>query len=1233
MSTLLWISFATSSGTAGNIYYVKPSINGSRCPNHQYQCHTLMYYISNPTHFFTSKTQLLFLPGEHVLRSNATVQISNIVNFSMAGTGDTLHFHGYSEPASKILCQGQTGFRFHNVTSLQLQKLTFTQCEQASVGSELHGALVLSSITSLTISDIMVRNSRGYGLHARKLQGYSFITDSTFLLNKGTSEYHGGNAYFVYENCTSNEKAWLNIESSQFLNGYNHPKLGSFASGIVFKVTCANVSIHLSNVTTRRNVARDGGNLAVTFPNTVDSFVLLINNTWIEAGSSFNGGGMSVNTLEKAEHRKTSVTDTPIVNQNQSISLQIENTMFTANIANAVGAGVYLGIHQSLQVYPRVGEVSFKNCTFHNNTITWSPRWVGVAVHIRNFVVPEFILHSTPQFHTNFVDCTFSSNSVIQHSSANDVSECSVFITNNNPSTCIGNSIFLNNSCTAVTAINSNLIFWGSTTIKGNSGYNGGGMALYQSLVNLGPHTIIMLANNHAAHMGGGMYVDDRTLTHTRQPCFFQLDPTIAESPWLIETVQIRMENNVAEYAGSDLFGGSVDNCYLVQKVFAINSSFIFSKVFCFVPTHDLSYISSTPHGVCLCSESNMPNCDSTSLNKEVFPGEMFEVSAVVTGQRNGTVPGNVFTKFSKHTMGHPSLGLLQGAQKIHSMQCSLLHFEVFSNNSNETLILTAQQATPVKYSSPQLNIVLKSCPLGFALSDSPPYHCKCAPLLVRHHINCYINNQTIQRPAGSWIGSLEQRNISVSGSIWFKDSCPFDYCKPYAINVSENNQDEQCNFNRTGILCGACPEGLSVVLGSSKCHPCSNLYLLLLIPFALGGLLLVIFLIVCNLTVSEGTINGLVFYANLVKLHQTIIFQGKYIPVLTDTLMVFIAWLNLDLGIKTCFYDGMDTYVNTWLQFAFLSYVWSIIGLIILFSRKYIWVTRLVGRNAVKVVATLLLISYSKLQLTAINVIQYVRLYSLDGEIKYVWIYDGNVRYLSGKHIPLFIIAVVLAVLSMAYAFVLVFIQCLQKRSNMRILFWVEKLKPVFDAYTGPCRDNQRFWPGLLLVIRTFLFIINAINAQIITLEIYKVMLTSGVSIFILIVACVSPKGIYKKWSLNILEFSFFFNLCLLSLGVATVRSHELQKAIQAFIYISVGISFLTFIGIILYHTHKQVASSQKWRMFLTWLAKKKSSQRVLEPVNQCEEDVSDPGDEQESCQQLPPVLRFDQLREPLLT
>ena len=60
--------------------------------------------------------------------------------------------------------------------------------------------------------------------------------------------------------------------------------------------------------------------------------------------------------------------------------------------------------------------------------------------------------------------------------------------------------------------------------------------------------------------------------------------------------------------------------------------------------------------------------------------------------------------------------------------------------------------------------------------------------------------------------------------------------------------------------------------------------------------------------------------------------------------------------------------------------------------------------------------------QITANNilhVIQFVRLYS--SESVYVWIYDGNMQHLFGKHIPLFITAVVLLVLLLAYAFVLV--------------------------------------------------------------------------------------------------------------------------------------------------------------------------------------------------------------------
>ena len=64
-------------------------------------------------------------------------------------------------------------------------------------------------------------------------------------------------------------------------------------------------------------------------------------------------------------------------------------------------------------------------------------------------------------------------------------------------------------------------------------------------------------------------------------------------------------------------------------------------------------------------------------------------------------------------------------------------------------------------------------------------------------------------------------------------------------------------------------------------------------------------------------------------------------------------------------------------------------------------------------------------------------------------------------------------------------------------------------------------------------------------------------------------------------------------------------------------------FIGILFYYTYKQMVDFRKWNEFLAWLAEKKTSQTVIEPVDQ--------GDSDE--EELPPVVLFNQYREPLLS
>ncbi len=220
-------------------------------------------------------------------------------------------------------------------------------------------------------------------------------------------------------------------------------------------------------------------------------------------------------------------------------------------------------------------------------------------------------------------------------------------------------------------------------------------------------------------------------------------------------------------------------------------------------------------------------------------------------------------------------------------------------------------------------------------------------------------------------------------------------------MSFTSNSTDLQCAHRRSGILCGACKSGLSLNLGSSQCSTCSNVFLLLFLPFAIAGFLLVIFLFTCQVTVAAGTTSGLIFYANVVAVNRSVFFPSGE----TNILTVFIAWLNVDLGIETCFIDGMDAYTRTWLEFVFPLYIWLLVGIISLTNYYSMTVARIIGpTNPVSVLATLFLLSYTKLLRTIIATFSFTTLdYPNDRSVT-VWVYDGNIGYIEGRHIPLFL-------------------------------------------------------------------------------------------------------------------------------------------------------------------------------------------------------------------------------------
>ena len=596
----------------------------------------------------------------------------------------------------------------------------------------------------------------------------------------------------------------------------------------------------------------------------------------------------------------------------------------------------------------------------------------------------------------------------------------------------------------------------------------------------------------------------------------------------------------------SSLYWTTTDDCILGKSIHPLQNFSNLQNM-----ESDPSAISSDPIRICHCLAGyHMPNCSSAFPPISAYSGEAFTLRLAVVGIMNGIVPGTIYAKFPPSS-APAELGDLQDTQHNKHANCIDVTYTVYSSSSSAHFYLTATGRYP-----PFLNISvdLKPCPIGFTLYNGA---CKCDNVLRRENIPCFINNQSILRPANTWIGFYAHLDNSSETGVVFSEHCPHGYCLPRDVYLSADDPDIQCADNRTGVLCGQCMKNYSLTLGGQKCSECSNMYLLLLFPLAASGLVLVAVLFVLNLTVAEGSINGLIFYANVISMSQ---YSGT-----SSQLYTFIAWLNLDLGIDTCFYDGMDAYAETWLQFAFPLYLWLIIAATIVACNIFPKLTEGGTQNTVKVLSTLLLLSYIKLQRILLTIFSFTTLRYPSGAVHYVWLYDANVHFLKGKHVYLFIAGVlVLGLLVLPYTLGLALFQCLQACSGRRVCGWVNKLKPVFDAYAVPYKDRYRMWTGLLLVTQTLLIILFSLNDIITGSPDFNHFVTLITSLALL---WFSTRGIYRKWPCDILEAFFYAQLGVFGGGMlyASVSS----GSVSAVADFSFATTLLVFLVVVSYHAY----------------------------------------------------------------
>ena len=786
----------------------------------------------------------------------------------------------------------------------------------------------------------------------------------------------------------------------------------------------------------------------------------------------------------------------------------------------------------------------------------------------------------------------------------------------------LSNTVFESNSASnggalyALTSYNYKIDTNNITLINNRATDSGGALYLSYSFINTG--NIFQVINNTATNYGGGIvlresalevcdihkeqeeasltvFLNNRVTSSNGKGGAIFLLPEIDCNPiidWCPITLAgcnktrkyLQFGNNHASN-GSILYGGQLDRCVIGQGY--NGPSYYGNEV---IPNiikfeNDSNYnnqsyaITSEAYILCFC-EKSLPKCAERKMDYIKYSGQTIQVFVVGLDQMFMPVPTVINNKYTNELAD-----LDKGEDKYYLKGCEKMTLHVYTSPELNFTTLKIEKTgicTNSYESLLHINTHIKPCPLGFQQKED---RCGCDNRLRNYSFisSCDIDQQSIITKGTGWL-SYDKTHLRIH------DYCPLNFCTQNN-NISIDQPDNQCTDFHSGVLCGSCVENFSIALGSWRCIRCSHTerynFIWLLVLMAIAGIVLFFFISLFKLTVSRGMLNGLLLYANVISVSGLLNLPGCSIhPILS----VFISWLNLDLGIETCFFSGMDAYLKTWLQFAFPLYIWVLVGVIIILCHYSQTAMKWLGRGNIDVLATFFLLSYTKILKTiitglSVTEIKIARADNVSDKLvpHKVWTYDGNVDYLTGKHLFLFLASLFfLVVVFIPYTLLLTFGQYLLSMRARKGLRWIVKsvvFISIMDTYHAPYKKRYRFWSGLTLLIRFALFTLFITNtSNILVTNMFVVVLITSLLLIARLLFRVS--SIYHNSGIDKLELFFLFNLEFLSLAILYLHGVGANITIICkFTTVSITFSFVAFIGILVYLTFLRSTNTKAYK------------------------------------------------------
>ena len=1154
--------------------------------------------------------------GTHILDNNLTI----------ANTVEQTAIHGASTGQPSIIeCEENVGIRFSESSDkVFLSNIIFSHCvSHRMVYDDVEDDLIdiqaalYFEWAAYTLNNVGVKNTNGYGLYAEMCTG-QIISNCNFSNNTNHMKFNlpGFGTVFVNMSETSISDA---KDTGVFITYSRN-------SNCNFSVICCQFFRNRNG-----HLYAGHDSLQVT---DVTNFIVIKNSSFTTTEYEFgvtigiNVGGIIQNSIFTSSTLKVYM----------AISVDITGCIFANNIDG-------INIEYLIDASALVNRISIVNCLVLNNTgtgvmISFKPLsisyvlWINIS-HVTFYnnsralsVISMLIMQPTGVHWIIISECNFTNHRILEDRSQQRAilsvessyaviiekssfrrnqgfrAECSAIFLKR-ASLKLENVEIRDNNCTGITISDSEslLTFINTVELIRNQGLQGGAMSILAKESHVGLSFIgsskLKMINNTSHTYGGGIYLANGCHSGISS-CFFELEVFYTDSK------VITFSGNSANYGGDLVFGGCLSHCALGGTEIVANRRNESNEFWEIVKSENVmspSTFVEYPKKVSFCANVSSSEKEyvqgftcTDSYTVSAYRGQIFTVPLVAADEFcapsialiEASVNYNTESKLPPPTLEHY---MVQQSKKY----CEDFSFTLSGglDQKTATIVFNIQRQFFLNTPPVVLTVHLNDCPAGFDI-DPKSGQCGCQGILESYKVQCQTNTYSVKIPAQTWMGKLEDGRLAIQSSC---NHCNTNK-ETLLMNVTQGS-DDLCVTGRHGVMCGACTSNYSLKLGGYECADCSHsVYksVLLSVAFVIAGIALVLMLLGLNLTVSTGMINGLIFYSNIVYLNSDTLLpiaregNSTHLQNTVRILSTFQAWMNLDFGLVTCFVDGYDAYISTWMQFIFPLYIWLLTLIIVLASRYSSKISKLTTSNTVSVLATLLLLSYAKLLKTSIDSSSFTDMKLLrDSSVYRVWTLDGNIPHLQGKHIPLFLMSLlVMFVYILPFTLLILLGPALQAKSHYRVLNWINKLKPFLDAFYGPYTNRYRYWPGILLIDRVALLLIYAFYS--LGYSPFKLMtvsvLVAVLPVCWILIGKTQSTSLYQKKVLNCLELFFLLNLTIFT--VASIYHSHVTKNMtnqQGLATAMVGSVLVVFCGILAYQIYCLFTKFKMFRKIVQYI------------------------------------------------